>query len=563
MLQELAVKNFALIEELQISFDSGLHVMTGETGAGKSMLVDAITVVIGGRASQDLIRHGSDRAYVEALFVIPESMNSMLLERGIDIDEDQSLVVYREIRDQGKNICRINGKLFPVQVLREIMEPLVDIHGQHEHQKLLNAREHLNMLDGYGREELGQLLATVKASYKDYQELKKKHQSLMTSQEEDMQRIDYLDFQVKELNQANLNLDEEADLESRVKRLQNIEKYQKNLLASQGHLTGGDLDSDGAYGLVSKAIDNLKELASLDDKYQAYIDQLNTVNISLMDIARELGREQADDDVGEDNINDMESRLYQIQQVKRKYRMDVDELIAYHKAIKEELYQLTNKDNVLSEIEKKLETSKANYMKEAEVLSAHRQKIALDLEERIEGELAQLSLPNIKFKIDFQRLAEGHARGIDDVEFLFSANVGEPLKALTKVASGGELSRMMLALKKIFAELDQTQTVIFDEIDTGISGIAAQRVAEKLSDISSNRQVLCITHLSQIAAMSDVHLYIHKEVGPDSTATYIEKLDEEESINELARMISGDIITEGTKASAREIRETARIYKMK
>lgn len=563
MLQELAVKNFALIEELQISFDSGLHVMTGETGAGKSMLVDAITVVIGGRASQDLIRHGSDRAYVEALFVIPESMNSMLLERGIDIDEDQSLVVYREIRDQGKSICRINGKLFPVQVLREIMEPLVDIHGQHEHQKLLNAREHLNMLDGYGREELGQLLATVKASYKDYQELKKKHQSLMTSQEEDMQRIDYLDFQVKELNQANLNLDEEADLESRVKRLQNIEKYQKNLLASQGHLTGGDLDSDGAYGLVSKAIDNLKELASLDDKYQAYIDQLNTVNISLMDIARELGREQADDDVGEDNINDMESRLYQIQQVKRKYRMDVDELIAYHKAIKEELYQLTNKDNVLSEIEKKLETSKANYMKEAEVLSAHRQKIALDLEERIEGELAQLSLPNIKFKIDFQRLAEGHARGIDDVEFLFSANVGEPLKALTKVASGGELSRMMLALKKIFAELDQTQTVIFDEIDTGISGIAAQRVAEKLSDISSNRQVLCITHLSQIAAMSDVHLYIHKEVGPDSTATYIEKLDEEESINELARMISGDIITEGTKASAREIREAARIYKMK
>lgn len=563
MLQELAVKNFALIEELQISFDSGLHVMTGETGAGKSMLVDAITVVIGGRASQDLIRHGSDRAYVEALFVIPESMNSMLLERGIDIDEDQSLVVYREIRDQGKSICRINGKLFPVQVLREIMEPLVDIHGQHEHQKLLNAREHLNMLDGYGREELGQLLATVKASYKDYQELKKKHQSLMTSQEEDMQRIDYLDFQVKELNQANLNLDEEADLESRVKRLQNIEKYQKNLLASQGHLTGGDLDSDGAYGLVSKAIDNLKELASLDDKYQAYIDQLNTVNISLMDIARELGREQADDDVGEDNINDMESRLYQIQQVKRKYRMDVDELIAYHKAIKEELYQLTNKDNVLSEIEKKLETSKANYMKEAEVLSAHRQKIALDLEERIEGELAQLSLPNIKFKIDFQRLTEGQARGIDDVEFLFSANVGEPLKALTKVASGGELSRMMLALKKIFAELDQTQTVIFDEIDTGISGIAAQRVAEKLSDISSNRQVLCITHLSQIAAMSDVHLYIHKEVGPDSTATYIEKLDEEESINELARMISGDIITEGTKASAREIREAARIYKMK
>lgn len=563
MLQELAVKNFALIEELQISFDSGLHVMTGETGAGKSMLVDAITVVIGGRASQDLIRHGSDRAYVEALFVIPESMNSMLLERGIDIDEDQSLVVYREIRDQGKSICRINGKLFPVQVLREIMEPLVDIHGQHEHQKLLNAREHLNMLDGYGREELGQLLATVKASYKDYQELKKKHQSLMTSQEEDMQRIDYLDFQVKELNQANLNLDEEADLESRVKRLQNIEKYQKNLLASQGHLTGGDLDSDGAYGLVSKAIDNLKELASLDDKYQAYIDQLNTVNISLMDIARELGREQADDDVGEDNINDMESRLYQIQQVKRKYRMDVDELIAYHKAIKEELYQLTNKDNVLSEIEKKLEASKANYMKEAEVLSAHRQKIALDLEGRIEGELAQLSLPNIKFKIDFRRLTEGQARGIDDVEFLFSANVGEPLKALTKVASGGELSRMMLALKKIFAELDQTQTVIFDEIDTGISGIAAQRVAEKLSDISSNRQVLCITHLSQIAAMSDVHLYIHKEVGPDSTATYIEKLDEEESINELARMISGDIITEGTKASAREIREAARIYKMK
>lgn len=563
MLQELAVKNFALIEELQISFDSGLHVMTGETGAGKSMLVDAITVVIGGRASQDLIRHGSDRAYVEALFVIPESMNSVLLEKGIDVDGDQTLVVYREIRDQGKSICRINGKLFPVQILREIMEPLVDIHGQHEHQKLLNAREHLNMLDGYGREGLAQLLLAVQASYKGYQELNKKYQSLMTSQEEDLQRIDYLDFQVNELNQANLNLDEEADLESRVRRLQNIEKYQKNLLASQGHLTGGDLDSDGAYGLVSKAIDNLKELASLDDKYQAYIDQLNTVNISLMDIARELGREQADDDVGEDNINDMESRLYQIQQVKRKYRMDVDELIAYHKAIKEELYQLTNKDNVLSEIEKKLEASKANYIKEAEVLSAHRQKIALDLEGRIEGELAQLSLPNIKFKIDFRRLTEGQARGIDDVEFLFSANVGEPLKALTKVASGGELSRMMLALKKIFAELDQTQTVIFDEIDTGISGIAAQRVAEKLSDISSNRQVLCITHLSQIAAMSDVHLYIHKEVGPDSTATYIEKLDEEESINELARMISGDIITEGTKASAREIREAARIYKMK
>jgi len=560
MLQEMTVRNFGLIEEMQISFKNGLHVLTGETGAGKSMLIDALAVVVGGRASQELIRHGCDFSFIEALFIVPEALNDWFIDNGIDITEDQQLIIHREIKAHGKSTCRINGRLLPIQLLKEIMEPLVDIHGQHEHQKLLNIKEHIKMLDGYGKFSVDQQLTEIKDIYNQYHTLNNQYKQLITNQQSDIQRIEFLEYQLSELKLTNLQVDEEQELEAKKQRLVNIDKLTKNISLINTSLMEGGTEIDSAYNLINNAINCLQELNKIDSNYAKYIDMLESANIQVAEVAREVGA-SIDIDIDEEDINVVESRLYQLQQLKRKYRLNIQELIDYQNNIENELYQLQNRDSILQEIEQNLAKVRKAYDIKAAALTKTRKAIADKMEQQLKNELSQLSLPNVQFKIQFDCSDEPRINGIDQVEFLFSANLGEPLKPIVKIASGGELSRIMLALKNILAEVDQTPTVIFDEVDTGVSGIAAQRIAEKLASIASNRQVFCITHLAQIAAMSDVHLHIHKQSTKNKTITNINILNDSQIIDELSRMISGQEITEKTRETAKEIRETSIKYK--
>ncbi len=560
MLHELTVRNLGLIEDMRISFRQGLHVLTGETGAGKSMIIDALTIVIGGRASQELIRYGCDSMYVEAVFDFPQTMRQWFLDFGIELSEDDELIVAREIKLQGKSTCRVNGRLVPVNVLKEMMAPMVDIHGQHEHQKLLNAKEHLAMIDNYGKAELERLLREVEGVYVEYRDQKKRYTRLLENEQDIAQRIEFLEYQLQELEQLNLQDGEEEELETQKRRLVNQEKITQNANQIIVSLTGDAGNGDSAQSLLYVAIQKLMELSKIDLAYQAYAEQLENALIPIEEVAREIAT-AIELESNEDTINHIESRLFQIQQLKRKYRMDTAQIVAYKKQISEELAQIKNRDHLLAELEKQLEQTRALYDTKAGELTRKRKDTAENMEASMRRELSQLSFPNVQFQIQFETLEEPRSNGQDQVRFLFSANSGEPLKPLEKIASGGELSRLMLAFKNLMAEADQTPTVIFDEVDTGVSGIAAQKIAEKLANISRNRQVFCITHLPQIAAIGDVHLYIEKFVENEKTKTQVKILAERDVIGELGRMISGQYVTDKTLASAHDLRQQANDFK--
>ncbi len=560
MLLELAVKNVGLIEHMQLSCKQGLHVLTGETGAGKSMIIGALTVAVGGRASQELIRYGTDAAHIEAVFAVPDFLVTWFDGYGIDVGEEQELIVSREVKLQGKSVCRLNGRLVPVHLLKEIMAPMVDIHGQHEHQKLLDTKEHLQMLDNYGKKKLEPVLVTVQDLYKEYSNAKKRYRELADNERDMAQRIEFLQFQVQELQEARLKSGEEEELEVKKKRLANQEKIAKNMQLITTYLTGGDQTNNSVNSLLHTAITRMQELGKMDPKFQKYIEILESANIQVEDVAREINA-AIEFDVDEEDINGIESRLYQLQQIKRKYRMEIDSLIEYKQTMEQELYSLKNRDTLLLQYEQQMESARNKYQEAADQLSSRRRQIALTMEKHLKEELTQLSFPMVQFQIQFQKSNEPRENGQDQIEFLFSANKGEPLRPLVKVASGGELSRIMLALKNLMADLDKTPTLIFDEVDTGVSGIAAQKIAEKLAAISRNRQTFCITHLPQIAAMGDVHLFIEKQASQQKTVTNVTILDEQQMVEELGRMISGNQITDKTREHAQELKQFALKFK--
>ncbi|OEH85675.1 DNA repair protein RecN [Desulfuribacillus stibiiarsenatis] len=563
MLQALSVKNFGLIEEMTISFHHGLHVFTGETGAGKSMIIDALSVVLGGRASNDFIRYGSESATVEALFSVNESYAEQLKLLGIEFGEELDLAVSREIR-HGKSICRINGRMFPVHVLKESLATLVDIHGQHEHQKLVDPKQHLDILDAYGKREITELLKNVQKLYQEYNEQKKKLKKLQETDINQSQRLEFLQFQLEELKQVSLQIGEEEQLEAKKKILVNHDKIQKHV---QGILSAladvDDRNAVNATSLLSQSIDSLRELVKVDQGFAPHIDCLEIATVQIDEVTRALCSMTNESEENDQDIDQIESRLYQLQQIKRKYRMDIPDLLLHQKNIEQEIFTLLNRDSVIQEVEAQFNITLEQYHEKARTLMLKRKQIAKAMEDNLKNELLQLLLPNVQFEIQFLTHSEPRSHGTDEVEFLFSANVGEPLKPLTKVASGGELSRIMLALKNILAEVDQTPTMIFDEIDTGVSGKAAQKIAEKLVQVSRNRQVFCVTHLAQIAAMSDVHILIKKNNDINKTYTNLDILNEEQIIEELGRMISGEHVTTKTLENAQEMREIAKNTKNK
>jgi DNA repair protein RecN (Recombination protein N) len=561
LLSELSIRNFAIIDSISISFEKGLTVLTGETGAGKSIIIDAISLLVGGRGSNEFVRHGTNKAEIEGLFQI-ESRNHPCVQKasefGIEI-EDGMLVLRREISRTGKSVCRVNGKLVTISTLREIGRTLIDIHGQHEHQELMDETRHLPLLDQFGSERIAEALDEYKDLYHSYEKTIKKLKSLNDNEQQMAQRLDVYLFQLKEIQNAKLKLNEDEELYEEKIKLGNFEKIYDALNLSYSALQGDQRGLDW----VGLAMNYLDDAAGLDHTYKNVAESVSNSFYLLEDVVRTIRNELDFLEYDPDRLNQIEERLTEINQLKRKYGKTIDEILEYAAKVEEEIETLQNKETHIDELEKELASLKKDLAVEAKELSNIRQKFAGILTNQIQKELKELYMEKTVFEVMFTSdYGQFTPSGSDKVEFYISTNPGEPLKPLAKIASGGELSRIMLALKSIFSKHQGVTSIIFDEVDTGVSGRVAQAIGEKIYNVSVDSQVLCISHLPQVAAMADTHLYIAKEITNGRTKTSVKTLDEEEKIKEIGRMISGVEITDLTKEHARELIQLAQEIKI-
>ncbi|OCA91041.1 DNA repair protein RecN [Bacillus sp. FJAT-27225] len=552
MLTELSIKNFAIIEALSVSFEKGLTVLTGETGAGKSIIIDAIHLLVGGRGSAEFVRHGEDKAEIEGLFLLDDQTHPCLekaLEFGIEI-EDSMVVLRRDIHLSGKSICRVNGKLVTLSVLREIGGTLVDIHGQHEHQELMNEALHLPLLDQFGSADIQPALDTYQGTYRQYEDTLSKLRKLSENEQQMAHRLDLIQFQLEEISNANLRPNEDEELAEEKQRLGNFEKIYEAIQSGYTALKGDSRALDWA----GEAMAQLEDAAALDPEYKDLSESVSNSYYVLEDAAATLRNSLDTLEYDPQRLSEIEDRLTEINQLKRKYGRTIGEILAYEERIKVEIDALQNKETHIGKLEKELSKFRQQLTKEAARLTAARRKWADKLTKLIHKELKDLYMAKTVFEIRFGKESQQFTRaGIDKVEFFISTNPGEPLKPLSKVASGGELSRIMLALKSIFSKHQGVTSIIFDEVDTGVSGRVAQAIAEKISRVASGSQVLCISHLPQVAAMADTHLFISKITKGGRTKTSVVPLNEQEKIVEIGRMISGVEITDLTKEHAREL----------
>jgi DNA repair protein RecN (Recombination protein N) len=556
LLIELSIKNFAIIERQSITFDKGLTVLSGETGAGKSIIIDAIHLLVGGRGSFEFVRHGEEKAEIEGLFQLDEIEHPIVKkasEFGIDI-EDGMVILRREISKGGKSICRINGKLVTISVLRELGGHLVDIHGQHEHQELMNDTSHLPLLDQFGAEEIESALKKYQSIFQKYDQTSKKLKSLSENEQKMAHRLDLIQFQFEEIQNAKLKLNEDTDLYEEKKKLNNFERIFSSIQSSYTALNG----EQKALDWVGIVMGHLEDAASLDSQYQEIYDSISTIFYSLEDANRTLRNELSGLEFDPNRLNQIEERWNEINQLKRKYGKTIEEILAYASAIEEEIETIQNKETHIGQLERDLVELKKVLQAESLNLGALREKWAKKLTVLIHKELKELYMEKAIFEIRFEKKEDQYLlSGQDLVEFYISTNPGEPLKPLVKIASGGELSRIMLALKSIFSKHQGVTSIIFDEVDTGVSGRVAQSIAEKIYQVAINSQVLCISHLPQVAAMSDTHLFISKRMLEGRTITSVKALSNEEKIKEIGRMISGIEITDLTKKHAEELLQMA------
>lgn len=551
MLQTLSIKQFAIIDELEIHFSDGLTVLSGETGSGKSIIIDAIGQLIGMRASSDFVRHGEKKAIIEGIFDIDNSKEaiSVLNELDIDIDED-FLLVKREIFSSGKSICRINNQIVTLQDLRKVMQELLDIHGQHETQTLLKQKYHLKLLDDYAENQYSSVKEQYETTFNEYKEKKKELEELQSADQALLQRLDLMKFQFEELQEASLKEGEITQLESDIKRIQNSEKL--SLALNNAHVTLTD-----EHAITDRLYELSNHLQTIDDiipgrfkKLKADIDQFY---YTLEDAKHELYDEMSNTEFDEQLLNELESRMNLLNNLKRKYGKTIDELITYQSKLESEIAKIENYEESTSQLKEEIDLLYEKVIKYGQSLSKERRIVARTLREHIVAEIQNLQMKEANLEISFQPLETPTIEGIEFVEFLISPNKGEPLKSLNKIASGGELSRIMLALKSIFVESRGQTAILFDEVDSGVSGQAAQKMAEKMRDIAKYIQVICISHLPQVASMSDHHLLISKMTKNDRTTTQVKELKKEDKIDEIARMISGASVTELTRENAREM----------
>lgn len=553
MLQTLSIKQFAIIDELEVHFGDGLTVLSGETGAGKSIIIDAIGQLIGMRASSNYVRHGEKKAIIEGIFDIDESKEAISILEALDIDIDEDfLLVKREIFSTGKSMCRVNNQIVTLQDLRKIMQELLDIHGQHETQTLLKQKYHLQLLDNYAEDKYKKLLNSYVATFDQYKAKKKELEDLESADQALLQRLDLLKFQHEELQEANLVEGEVKQLETDIKRIQNSENL--NLALNNAHLTLTDEHAitDRLYEL-SNQLQSISHI--LPEKYDSLKEEVDQFYYTLEDAKHQLYDELTNTEFDEQYLNELESRMNVLNDLKRKYGKDISELITYQSKLANEIDKIENYEESTSQLRQEIDTLYDKVINLGEQLSKERRSVAQTLRNHIVEEIQNLQMKDANLEISFKPLDVPNREGIEFVEFLISPNKGEPLKSLNKIASGGELSRIMLALKTIFVKTRGQIAILFDEVDSGVSGQAAQKMAEKMKDLATYIQVICISHLPQVATMSDHHLFISKDTTDDRTTTHVQELSGDERVTEIARMISGASVTELTRQNAKEMIE--------
>jgi DNA repair protein RecN (Recombination protein N) len=553
MLQTLSIKQFAIIDELEVHFGDGLTVLSGETGSGKSIIIDAIGQLIGMRASSDYVRHGEKKAIIEGIFDIDDSKEALTLLSELSIDSDEDfLLVKREIFSSGKSICRINNQTVTLQDLRKVMQELLDIHGQHETQALLKQKYHLQLLDNYAEDTYAKLLQQYIDTFDRYQAKKKELEELETADQALLQRLDLLKFQLDEIKEAHLKDGEVEQLETDIKRIQNSENL--SLALNNAHLTLTDEHAitDRLYEL-STQLESIGEI--LPDKYDKLKDEVDQFYYTLEDAKHQIYDELTNTEFDEQYLNELESRMNLLNSLKRKYGKDISELIIYQEKLELEINKIENYEESTSQLREQINELYQRVLDLGGQLSKERRKVAQQLRNHIVDEIQNLQMKDANLEISFKPLDKPNREGIEFVEFLISPNKGEPLKSLNKIASGGELSRIMLALKTIFVKSRGQTAILFDEVDSGVSGQAAQKMAEKMRDLAQHIQVICISHLPQVATMSDYHLLISKASNDDRTTTQVKELTGNERVDEVARMISGASVTELTRQNAKEMIE--------
>ena len=549
MLSVLHIENIAVIEQADIVFNQGFNVLTGETGAGKSIVIDAISAILGERAYRDMVRTGAAKASVRALFrQVPEL--PWFQENGVPYEEET--LIQREIYLDGKNVCRVNGQLLSVSILRKLGLQLINIHGQRDSQQLFDEGYHLAYLDAFAGDEA--LLTDYEEKFQAVAALRREIQRLPMDEGEKLRRMESLKFQIEEISRAQLKPGEDETLEARRKLLQNAEKLSDGLDEAVTGLYGDD-DSDGATALLTRAERALSRLGRFDDSLEALHTRVADLMYQVQDVAEELRDRRADFAYSGEELESIESRLDVIHRLRRKYGVSCQDILDYLAKAQKELDEIEFADDEIARLKTKLQSAEQAAWEAAFALRKARQDGAERLAARILEELRQLDMPRVQFQCQFTQ-TELSPVGADAVAFYMSANVGEALKPMNKVASGGELARIMLALKNVLAQQDRVATLIFDEVDTGVSGRAAQKVAEKLRSVARNKQVLCVTHLPQIAALADTHLLIAKGEREGRTYTTVTPLDREGRKLELARIIGGASITETTLRSAEEMLTT-------
>ena len=557
MLELLHIENIAVIEQADISFRPGFNALTGETGAGKSIVIDAMGAVLGGRTSRELIRTGAERAFVSAEFsAVPADLPS-LAENGVEPEEDGTLLLQRSIGADGKNICRANGRPITVSQLRSIGTELLNIHGQHDGTALLDEEQHGAYLDRFGRTE--EPLSAYRAAYEDMAGLLAQIRSLKMDEAEKARRVDSLKFQIGELERAELVAGEEEELLERRNLLRNGEKY-LSALAGADYCLNGDDNGAGAVSAIRDAEEALYSIRTLSAEMAELYKRLGELRCEAYDLAETIRDKRAEFDFSPAELDAVEARSDLLYRLKKKYGATVEDMLEYLEKCRAELDAIETADDTLILLERKLGKAKENVTKQGAALTEARKSAAKVLEQRIQSELRDLDMHKVRFAIDFEE-KEPAADGCDVIRFLMSANVGEELRPIAKIASGGELARIMLALKNVLAEQEAVATLVFDEVDTGVSGRAAQKVAEKLAQVSRRKQVLCVTHLPQLAAMADIHFSVEKGERGGRTYTKVVELDRERRKAELARITGGSAVTESLLASAGELLDQAEAYR--
>ena len=538
MITNLHIKNIGIIEDLNIDFNKGLNVLTGETGAGKTLIIDSLQIISGGRFSKEMIRRGENNSFVELCMYVPNSPKA----------EDGNIIVSREINTNGKNMCKINGRMVTVNELKEFMAEFIEIHGQNDTQGLLNSKKHLNYLDGFSGEKLVKLKNRYQELYSEYIRIQKELKANFGDDKERQRKIDLLQYQIKEIEEADLKENEEEELEEQRNIIANSAKISENLQKANSLIEDGGIDN------ISMAIRALEKIEDIDKKYQETSTNLKNLYYELQEVARDINGYKDDTYFDENERNEIEERLDLIRLLKRKYGNTIKEILEYREKIEQELDKIENAEEYNNKLKAQIREIETEMTEKAQEMHEIRKLAGSKLSLEINNELQELELKNAKISVNVKYVEkEFFTTGKDIVKFYIATNVGEEEKELSKIASGGEMSRIMLAIKKVLAEYDNISILVFDEIDTGISGKAANSVGNKLKSIAGNHQVLCISHLPNIVAQADYNYFISKNVIEDRTKTQIKLLKENEVIEEIARISSGEI-NEVTMQYATELR---------